>query len=76
MSDEDLIIDPSAGDNGDEEKQPEAPPVCAQCFFFSPALNIQNPKITYSVGPCMNKDHDEAHFGVMMSGFGGCNGWK
>ena len=76
MSDEDLIIDPTAGDNGDEEKQPEVPHVCGQCLYFMQALVYQDPKNKFGMGPCTNRDYKEAPFGVMMSGFGACEGWK
>ena len=53
----------------------ELPPQkCATCKWWL-VLGV-NPQTRQGFGGCTNDAYDEAPFGVIMAGFGGCEGWE
>lgn len=55
------------------ESQP-VPQVCGSCLFWQ--VMLVNQQTRQAVGPCTNKDNEDAPFGVLMAAFGSCEGWQ
>lgn len=63
--------EPKPPEDSEKPENPDDMPICGNCSFW--LMVMQNAQMKLAMGTCVNKDAEEAPYGVVLSHFASCD---